>query len=214
MKQAGNRVRPPSSRSRRGVWTLAVALLAAAGCSEKTVEQPRQQGLLPGEGRPLGPVVIKPEPAAPPPPPRAPSSLPSPFASAKPDPGALQRTDPPPIREEPGAAVPTAAEPHDKVAQRDLPAELTALLGQPASCLELASVAAAGGRLSIVVTAYAVPSGRITRASVDAPGQPASALRCLEGRVTSGSLRSPVPGAPLQVKATIPIEVISQPEPR
>ena len=213
MKQAGNRVRAPSSRSRRGAWTLAVALFAAAGCSEKTVEQPRQQGLAPGEERPLGPVVLKSEPAPAPPPPRAPSSLASPFASAKPDPGSLQRTDPP-LMEEPGAAVPPAAEPHDKVAQRDLSAELTALLGQPASCLELASVAAAGGRLTIVVTAFAVPSGRITRASVKAPGQPTSALRCLEGRATSGSLRSPVPGAPLQVTATIPIEVISQPEPR
>jgi hypothetical protein len=210
--------RPPegallATRRSWGTRALALALLAAAGSSEKTVDKPRQQGLAPGEERPLGPVAVTPEPPPPPAPPRAPSSLGSPFASPKPDPGSLQRTDPPPTQD-PGAALPTTAEPHDKVAQRDLPAELTALLGQPASCLELASVAAAGGRLTIVVTAYAVPSGRITRASVDAPGQPASALRCLEQRATSASLRSPVPGAPLQVTATIPIEVISQPEPR
>jgi hypothetical protein len=213
MMQTGNGVRLPSLRSRRSTWALALALLAAGSCTEKTVEQPRQRGLAPGEELPLGPVVA-PAPPPPPAPPSAPSTLTSPFASKAPDPGSLQRTDEAPPSEPPGAAVPTAAEPHDKVAQRDLPAELTALLGQPASCLELASVASSGGRLTIVVTAYAVPSGRITRATVDAPGQPASALRCLEQRVTSASLRSPVPGAPLQVTATIPIEVISQPEPR
>jgi hypothetical protein len=179
------------------------------------VQEPRQRGLAPGEERPLG-AVTAPVVATPPAPPPAlpPSTLDSPFARKGPDPGALQRPEPTPVEEDAGDVVPTGPLPHDTVAQRDLPAELTALIGRAGECLELETVASSGGRVTIVVTAYAVPSGRITRATADAPGQPASALRCLEQRATSGSLRSPVPGAPLEVTATIPIEVISQPGPR
>jgi hypothetical protein len=231
MKQTESAVRSP----RRGTWTrtirphtddrerrpwrrLALALLLCApwlGCTEKTVQQPRQQGLAPGEERPLGSVTAPVVAPPPPPPPRAaPSTLASPFAPKTPDPGALQRPVPSADEEDAGAVVPTSPLPHDTVAQRDLPAELTALIGRAGECLELATVASSGGRVTIVVTAHAVPSGRITRATADAPGQPASALRCLEQRATAGSLRSPVPGAPLEVTATIPIEVISQPGPR
>lgn len=199
---------------RRRVF-LALAFVALGGACDKTVQQPRQQGLAPGEERPLGsiaaPVVATPPPR---PPPAPPSSLASPFAPKAPDPGALARPAPAAIEEDAGDVVPTGPLPHDTVAQRDLPAELTALIGRAGECLELATVASSGGRVTIVVTAHAVPSGRITRATADAPGQPASALRCLEQRVTAGSLRSPVPGAPLEVTATIPIEVISQPGPR
>lgn len=199
--------------TRRVLLALAFSVLCVA--CDKTVQQPRQQGLAPGEERPLGsiaaPVVAPPPPR---PPPVAPSTLASPFAQKAPDPGALARPAPAAVEEDAGAIVPPGPLPHDTVAQRDLPAELTALMGRPGECLELATVASSGGRVTIVVTAYAVPSGRITRATADAPGQPASALRCLEQRATAGSLRSPVPGAPLEVTATIPIEVISQPDPR
>jgi hypothetical protein len=197
---------------------LAAALLASAGlllgCSEPEAPLLRQRGLAPGEEVPRGPTP--PPPSAPPPAPPPPrSSLESPFAARAPDPGALVRREP--ARDEDAgmpAAPQRASGPADTGAQRDLPAELTALLGQPASCLELASVASAGGRVTISLVAYAVPSGRITRATATAPGQPATALRCLEQRAMAVSLRGPVPGAPLQVTATIPIEVISQPTPR
>lgn len=205
----------PHARGARRRVLLALAFSALWASCDKTVQQPRQQGLAPGEERPLGsitaPVVTPPPPR---PAPRPPSSLESPFAQRAPDPGALARPLPAPVEEDAGAVVPTGPQPHDTVAQRDLPAELTALMGRAGECLELATVASSGGRVTIVVTAHAVPSGRITRATADAPGQPASALRCLEQRATAGSLRSPVPGAPLEVTATIPIEVISQPGPR
>lgn len=194
------------------------ALLLAAlglGCSDKSEPLLRPRGLAPGEEVPRGPVAA-PLPAPPPPPPPPPSRLGSPFAPKAPDPGALRRTGL--AIEDAGSAPTTPSSPSTTAAdtgvQRDLPAELTALLGQPAECLDLAQVASAGGRVTIIVTAYAVPSGRITRASATAPGQPATALRCIEQRAASISLRGPVPGAPLQVTATIPVEVISQPSPR
>jgi len=198
---------------------LAAALLTSAccglGCSDSPAPQLRQRGLAAGEEVPRGPTSL-PKPAAPPPPMAAPrSSLESPFAARAPDPGALARSAPTEEAEDAGAPlaqIPTG--PADTGVRRDLPAELIALMGQPGSCLELANVTSAGGRLTITLTAYAVPSGRITRATADAPGQPATALRCLEQRAVAGSLRGPVPGAPLQITATIPIEVFSQPNPR
>jgi hypothetical protein len=94
---------------------------------------------------------------------------------------------------------------------RDLSSELLERLGSPTSCLDLQQAVAGGGRLTVVVVAEVMPSGRITRAQATAPNQPASALRCLENRATSAGLKGPVPGAPLSVTATMPIEVASQP---
>jgi hypothetical protein len=193
------------------------------GCSEQPAPQLRPRGLLPGEEVPRGPgPQLVPKPAAPTPAAAPqPSSLTSPFAPAAPDPGALAR--PQPVA--PAAAVVEDAA-VDEVAPtpspsealttrpRDLPSELTALLGQPGSCLDLAAVASAGGRTTISITVSVMPSGRILRASASAPNQAAEALRCLEQRASAGSFRGPVPSAPLEVTATIPIEVVAQPQAR
>ncbi|MDB4988302.1 MAG: hypothetical protein JWN04_3480 [Myxococcaceae bacterium] len=193
------------------------------GCSEQPVVQQRPQGLLPGEdvSRPsAAPRVVRTPPTPPPaPPPR--SSLPSPFATAA-DPGALAKSAQaqlaslaapdagdraPDLSAGPAAAAPVTA-------PRDLPTELISMLGQPADCLDLAAVASGGGRTTISLTVSVMPSGRVIRASADAPNQPASGLRCLEQKASAAKFRSPVPGAPLDVTATIPIEVVAQPDRR
>lgn len=193
-------------------WVVLSALLLP-GCSEQPVVQTRPRGLLPGEETsharlepPRKPAPVAP---APPPPPR--SQLASPFAKAA-DPGALaspQALGAAAASADAGStAVPATDAP---TPPRDLPSELIALLGQPASCLDLAAIAAAGGRTTISITAQVMPSGRVTRASASAPNQLGDALRCLEDRATAKSFRGPVPGAPREVTATIPIEVVAQP---
>ncbi|MET0285714.1 MAG: hypothetical protein ABW352_14640 [Polyangiales bacterium] len=183
---------------------LLCAALALYGCSDS---QPaaRPRGLLVGEetrAPVITPPVLPPPPAAPPP-----SSLGSPFGRQ--DPAALQA--PPAVQEveQPAQAAPPPVV--DAGRPRDLSAELAERLGSPTSCLDLEKAVSAGGRLNIVVVAEVMPSGRITRAQASAPDQPASALRCLETKATSAGLRGPVPGAPLSVTATLPIEVASQP---
>ena len=194
-------------------WFVLLALLP--GCSEQPVVQPRSQGLLPGEeaARTPKPVVL---PHAPVPPPRQPvSSLASPFAKAN-DPGSLSKPQAAPSAQSADASAQAAGGSAlaEATKPRDLPAELTALLGQPASCLDLDAVAAAGGRTTLAITVQVMPSGRVTRASASAPNQGGDALHCLENRAGAVSFRAPVPGAPTEVTATIPIEVVAQPAAR
>jgi hypothetical protein len=192
----------------RGKLLCAALALQVLSCRDSAPEAMRPRGIAPGEEG-HAPPVAQPAPApAPPPPP--PSSLASPFAT-KLDPGALTRREPEDAGLAPGrpeAPVPDAGKP------RDLSSELLDKLGRPTDCIDLAKAVAAGGRVNIVVVAEVMPSGRITRAQASAADQPASALRCLENKVTSAGLKGPVPGAPLSVTATLPIEVASQPTQR
>jgi hypothetical protein len=178
------------------------------GCSDSQ-PAPRPRGILPGEETKAP--VVAPAPLPPPPPP-PPSTLGSPF-DKKPDPGALQAS-PVPDAGQAVQAEPAVDSKPDAGKPRDLSAELLERLGSPTSCLDLAQAVAAGGRLNIVLVAEVMPSGRITRAQATAPNQPASALRCLENKATSAGLKGPVPGAPISVTTTLPIEVASQPTPR
>ncbi|HEX5656621.1 MAG TPA: hypothetical protein VFX59_05470 [Polyangiales bacterium] len=180
------------------------ALTLLLGCSNAPTA-PRPRGLQPGEETKAPVVVARPEPPPPPPPP---SSLGSPFDKAL-DPGALQA--PPPVVQDAGQPAQAAEVVVDASKPRDLSAELLERLGSPTSCLDLQQAVASGGRLNIVVVAEVMPSGRITRVQASAPGQPASALRCLENRASSAGLKGPVPGAPVSVTTTLPIEVASQP---
>jgi hypothetical protein len=186
----------------------ALASLALA-CSDSTPAATRQRGIDPGSDVPAGGQAKPPAPAPAPPPPAPPSSLGSPFAKL--DPGALTRRE-----EDAGgpARADAGSEPVDAAPPRDLASELASALGRPADCLDLQQVVNSGGRTTVVVIAQVMPSGRITRVEASAPGQPASALRCLQDRASAASLRGPVPGAPLGVTATVPIEVVSQPTPR
>jgi len=191
----------------------AFVLATAPACSKGDDALPRRpQGLLPGEEVPRGPTTLppnaQPPKGQPPPPPR--SSLPSPFLARAPDPGALRRPD------AGGAAASAEATPAADAGakpERDLAAELAGLVGAPAQCVDLATVARGGGRLTITLSATVVPSGRITRASASAPGQPTQAVRCLEQRLAAASFRGPVEGAPRSVTTTVPIEVVSQAAP-
>jgi hypothetical protein len=202
-------LRPSSCARRRPrahAWLLCAGLALGLGCSDPAPVQTRPRGIAPGEEVPRGPVTLPTPPAAPSAP--SPSSLSSPFAKQG-DPAALPRV------EVVDAGTSSAASPSaDAGSPRDLSSELVAKLGRPADCIDLAKAAQAGGRLNIVVVAEVMPSGRITRAQASAPGQPASALRCLERKATSAGLRGPIPGAPLSVTAAMPIEVVSEPTPR
>lgn len=186
----------------------AALALYVTGCSE-SAPATRPRGLLVGEETHAA--VIAPAPATPPPvpPPAPPRSLSSPFES-KLDPGALAgpaalQDDGQPVQAAPEVSVVDAGKP------RDLAAELSQRLGSPTSCLDLQSVVEGGGQLTVLVVAEVMPSGRITRAQATAPGQPSTALRCLEARATAASLKGPVPSAPVSVSATFPIEVAAQP---
>ncbi len=182
---------------------LCVALTLYA-CSDSAPAASSRRGVLPDEQKPAP--VAAPAPPPPPPPPR--SSLDSPFAK-KLDPAALQAQAPEQTAQEAEPAPSPTEAP-----KRDLSAELAERLGSPTSCLDLEKVVASGGRLDVVVVAQVMPSGRITRAQVTAADQPGTSLHCLESKATSASLKGPVPGAPLAVSATLPIEVASQPTPR
>jgi len=195
-----------------GAWLTAIALAGtlASACGDKAEIERRPQGLLPGEETPRGPTRM-PATAATPAPTAAPprSSLPSPFLDRAPDPGALTRGDAQ-VGTEPAAAE-GAAPDAGKAPERDLASELLALMGHPARCVDLGAVARGGGRLSVTMTVHVVPSGRITRATAMAPGQPPEVLKCLEERVVAATFRGPVEGAPRVVTTTLPIEVVAQP---
>jgi len=179
------------------------ALLAVAACSER--EQPsRPRGLTASEAprAPASAPSPAPGPVVSPP---APRSLPSPFATGAPDPGALAN------RESEPAALPEAGSGEPEATKRNLAVELAQLVGQPLSCVDFAAIVAGGGKVNITVGAQVVPSGRITRAEATAPGQPEKALRCIEQLVTAGSLQGPVPGAPRKVTTSVVLQVVENP---
>jgi hypothetical protein len=188
-----------------GSATLALALaLSLAACSSR--EQPsRPRGLTPEEV----PAPSATPPTSPPPervqPP--PSALPSPFAQRAPDPGALMNRDAT-VGSASGEVTDAAV---DAGPPRDLGAELAARIGQPVQCVDMAAIVAGGGKLSITARAQVMPSGRITRATVTAPGQPAQATTCIERLVTAASLASPVPDAPREVSTTVVMQVVATP---
>lgn len=209
-------------------WVLGLMGLLTA-CETKKPPGPR--GLLGPDGTPLGPAPARPAtnatseyprsaepsdpffepsgarafdtssaapsdaPSAPPPP----APVPGPSGGARP--GINTTTD------LLGASAPTGGR---APATRDLSQELVTLLGSPAPCLDLGQVADRGGRLELVLNAMVMPSGRVTRAEVRAPHQPPEAVECLKERLLAGSLAPDVPGAPVSVQATVPVEVVAQ----
>lgn len=185
--------------ARNGALALACFSLAACGKSE-TPSRPR--GLTPTETP--APAPAPSQPPAPPPPP--PNTLSSPFSANAPDPGALSV----PADAAPSAP-PAEAAVEDAGPQRDLAQELATLIGQPLSCINFPAAVTGGGKLVIAVDAQVVPSGRITRASVSAPGQPPEALQCIERIVTLAGLRGPVPGAPRRVSTSVTLQVVANP---
>jgi hypothetical protein len=165
--------------------------LCATACSE---EKPRPQGLLDAEGNPVQGGPARPIAAAKPAQEAVPGALPSPFGEDQ--------------EQAEGAIAAAAPATEKEKEERDLAAELKALVGQPTSCLDLEKAAAGGGRVSIRVNASVLPSGSISRASVSAVGQNSEALRCIEQLVLGGSLKGPIEGAPLSVSTESVVEVV------
>jgi hypothetical protein len=112
------------------------------------------------------------------------------------------------------SAKPTATPDADASAaqpERDLSAELAALLNPHGTCLDLAAAAKAGGTLHLSASAMVLPGGSISRATVSSPGQPGPALACIENRLRGARLAPPIPGAPRSVSASITLEVAMAP---
>lgn len=188
---------------RRAGGVVVVAALAL-GCSKREEVPTRPRGLTPAEAPAPAASTIAEEddtPASASAPPAR--SLPNPFAGAS-DPGAL-------IEPKAESSADAGGEAGASESKRDLPAELAQLVGQPLSCVDFAAIVEGGGKLDISVSAQVVPSGRITRAEVSAPGQPPKALRCIEQLVTAGSLQAPVPEAPRAVRTTVTMQVVANP---
>jgi hypothetical protein len=96
---------------------------------------------------------------------------------------------------------------------RDLGAELRAALGSPEGCVRGETMTRLGGRLDVQVTATVGPSGRVSTASVGAPGLSAEERACLERRAGGVVLRGPVEGAPRRVSTTLAATYRATPPP-
>lgn len=94
---------------------------------------------------------------------------------------------------------------------RDLPAELSGLFGSPTSCFDFARVSALGDTLNVHVSVTVMPSGRVNRASVSAPGLLPAELACLEQRAAGLSMRGPIEGAPRTVSTDIVYDIETTP---
>lgn len=127
-----------------------------------------------------------------------------------PDPGSLMAPGAP--QGSTGAAGGTTGGEAEKE-KRDLSAELKAALGEPIDCLDLSKLPPTGGKISVQVGAYVGPSGRISRASVSASGQPSSTLACVEKRALAIKMQDPIDNAPLLVNASIEFEITRAPTP-
>lgn len=179
---------------------LALAAALSSGC--KREETPaRPPGLLDSEGRPI--VVAPPsEPPRAAPAPEPPAVYDFEQPSREPAPSAAQNLGMHPPASTGGSAQAAGA------GRRDLPAELSSALNQLTDCVDPAQAAKQpNGRLVIAVSASVMGTGSISRATIEAPGQPPEALACLQRGALALKLAEPVPGAPLNVKGRTEVEV-------
>ncbi len=195
----------PDARSLHSLTCVAL-LLCAGACKKSEEYQAPPPGLRDSAGKPIvvsAPIKPPPEPAPAPEPPTVYD-----FERGTADPGSLSARQPPSglaPGNALGAPVADAGAP-----QRDLSSELSAALAPASNCIDVAQAAAQPeGRLTISVSAYVQGSGRVSRATVTAPGQPAGALSCIEKLALGLSLRAPVPNAPVQVSGTTQLQVRS-----
>ncbi len=104
------------------------------------------------------------------------------------------------VIEEPGPAPPA---PPPVVRPRNFGEDLRVAIGDVSGCLDVQTAAALRGSLSISVSATALPSGTLQRASVSAGSLPRPVLDCIRQRVESASLQTPIEGAPRTVSTTL-----------
>jgi hypothetical protein len=187
---------------------LATLLVAPVACKSKEAAQPVPPGLLDENGRQI--VAPRPKPVEPTeatPQPEAPTVYDFERATTPPDPGALSAR-PPPTGLSPGAALGAGLNDDAGGPARDLNGELSGLLSPLSSCVDVAQAALQpDGRLTIAVTAYVQATGRVSRATVTAPGQSSGALSCMEKQVVALALRGPVPNAPTQVTGSTQLQI-------
>jgi hypothetical protein len=204
LARARTRALRPGRNSARTI-SCAVLLLCAGACSKSEPYQPPPPGLRDSEGKPIVPAPVKPPPTLAPAP--EPPTVYD-FERGTADPGALS-AKPPPSGLAPGNALGTVGTDAGGP-PRDLSGELSSALAPASNCVDVGQAAAQPeGRLTISVSAYLQGSGRVSRATVTAPGQPPAALSCIEKLVLGLSLRAPIPDAPVQVSGTTQLQVRS-----
>lgn len=190
-----------------GATALAALLLSLGACRKEPPPDPGPPGMVDSTGKPIVAAPVEaPRPAEPPPEPPTVYDF---ERQAPTDPGALSAKLPP-SGLAPGTALGALSAADAGAPARDLGAELSAALAPVTNCVDAAQAAAQpDGRLTISVSAYVQASGRVSRATVTAPGQPQSALDCVQKQVLALSLRSPIPDAPTQVTASTQLQVRS-----
>lgn len=114
------------------------------------------------------------------------------------------------VIEEPAPPPETPPEPTPVERPRNLGEELRVAIGDVSGCLDVQTAAAQRGSLSISVSATALPSGRLQRASVSAGSLPRPALDCIRARVEGASLQTPIEGAPRSVSTTLRFTVSAE----
>ena len=93
---------------------------------------------------------------------------------------------------------------------RSLGDELRAGIGDVSSCLDVQTAARLRGSWSVSVSATALPSGRLQRASVSGSSLPTAVQWCIRDRVEAVTLAQPIEGAPRSVSTTLRYEVSAE----
>jgi hypothetical protein len=180
---------------------LALLVLPLAGCKKREPVHVPPPGLTHSQAAPTSaPSPVAPEASAAARP-RAPEPTVYDFErqGIATDPGALESPD--------AGAHGGSAEP-EPTAPRDLAPDLERLLREAADgCVDMPKAAAQpGGRLTLSVSAYVLATGSFSSAQVTAPGQPESALRCLQQAVLRANVGD-VRDAPRRVQGAAQLEI-------
>ncbi len=97
-----------------------------------------------------------------------------------------------------------------EVRPRNYGNDLRDAIGDISGCLDVQTAARVSGALSVSVSATALPSGRLQRASVSGGSLPRATTDCIRARVEAASLAQPIEGAPRTVATTLRYEVSAQ----
>jgi hypothetical protein len=201
--------------SARGAWLLALLLAGCGGEPESLPEAPsgaagrNVRGGRFGAAEPSAPVAEAAPPApAPPPRVRGPGGV---AARLRARDEAVEA--PVPYSTRPPTEAPPPATVEAAPVARDLEAELRAAFVPPPSCLTYERATELGASLRLRVSVTLVPSGRVTRASVSAPGLATAETACLEEAAMAVALSAPIEGAPRTVSASIDFAIETRPAP-
>jgi hypothetical protein len=99
-----------------------------------------------------------------------------------------------------------AVQPKDPEQARDYAAELSGLLGSPASCLGPRAFEEALKPVNIEIAAQLMPSGAIGRVEVRAAALSPAELQCVQRLVAQLRLRGPIEAAPRGVQTRVTLQ--------